>query len=624
LAEDRPSGQRRLIVNADDFGQSEGINEGVVQAHDAGVVTSASLMVRWPAAVAAAAAARERPRLSVGLHLDLGEWVYRDGMWEPLYEVVATADEGAVRREVEHQLQRFEELMGEPPTHLDSHQHVHRSEPVRTVMLDVAASLGVPLRHFAPDIRYSGEFYGQSGRGEAMPEMISVEALQAVLDGLPPGITELGCHPAGSADAPSPYRLERVAELRTLRDERIDASIAAHQITQSSFRDVGDADPDQCDPVAQVQDARRRKRRGGLRERADLFTIVVATYGRPDALRCALETVQLQDEKRWQVLVIGDHADEQTAAVVPELQDGRMRFVNLPARQGEQSLPNSVGMLLADTPYVSFLNQDDLWLPDHLSRSLNALRGGRADFYAGSAAFARDCRERPGSGLRPVFSERAPVERSLEDAFSSAYFLFEPASAWVMSRVLARKVGPWRPASDLDRTPLEDWVLRSWRARARFHQDREVGVLKLNTHALGEVGRLYARTADDHRVLLDLIRARGSQGMRALIASDIAVAKAIGLPPRRDTRPRFVGPWGVLRRDSERAPEWEERLRDPRAVRQYLTDGTDVFEEISREAGLEKGHALRAALWKRTGERLGEPWPLADLVADAERQLEDR
>jgi len=53
--------ERRLIVNADDFGQSPGINRGIMEAHERGIVTSVSLMVRWPAAVEAAAYARRLP-----------------------------------------------------------------------------------------------------------------------------------------------------------------------------------------------------------------------------------------------------------------------------------------------------------------------------------------------------------------------------------------------------------------------------------------------------------------------------------------------------------------------------------------------------------------------------------
>ena len=88
--------RRLLIVNADDFGMSAGINRGIAEAHERGIVTSTSLMVRWPAAKDAAVYARARPALGVGLHLDLGEWMYRDGQWFALYRVVAEDDAAAV------------------------------------------------------------------------------------------------------------------------------------------------------------------------------------------------------------------------------------------------------------------------------------------------------------------------------------------------------------------------------------------------------------------------------------------------------------------------------------------------------------------------------------------------
>src|ERR1041384_2429184 len=115
---------KNLIVNADDFGQSRGINQGIISASRNGIVTSASLMVRWPAAAEAAAYAREYPALSIGLHIDLGEQILRDGEWVPLYSVVSLKSETEVRDEINHQLGVFDRLLGHPPTHLDSHQHV--------------------------------------------------------------------------------------------------------------------------------------------------------------------------------------------------------------------------------------------------------------------------------------------------------------------------------------------------------------------------------------------------------------------------------------------------------------------------------------------------------------------
>src|SRR2546426_8473794 len=91
------TGARYLIVNADDFGRSAGVNRGIIRAHQHGIVTSASLMVRWPAAAAAAEYARRHSRLSVGLHLDLGEWVYGSSNWTVLYQVVALDDLFTVR-----------------------------------------------------------------------------------------------------------------------------------------------------------------------------------------------------------------------------------------------------------------------------------------------------------------------------------------------------------------------------------------------------------------------------------------------------------------------------------------------------------------------------------------------
>src|SRR4051794_16518206 len=107
-----------LIVNSDDLGYSAGVNRGIFQAHQAGIVTSASLMVRWPAAAQAGSAAYDCPGLSLGLHLDLGEWAYRGGQWIELYQVVDLEDHAAIAREVEQQLEMFGELTGRQPTHL--------------------------------------------------------------------------------------------------------------------------------------------------------------------------------------------------------------------------------------------------------------------------------------------------------------------------------------------------------------------------------------------------------------------------------------------------------------------------------------------------------------------------
>jgi predicted glycoside hydrolase/deacetylase ChbG (UPF0249 family) len=232
------SPQRYLIVNADDFGQSQGVNRGVIAAHEHGIVTSASLMVRWPAAIEAAAYGREHPNLSLGLHVDLGEWAYRDGHWVPVYAVGPIDDMTAIGDEVSRQLATFHRLVGKDPTHLDSHQHVHRREPIRTLMLATARTLAVPLRHYSPTVCHRGDFYGQTADGTPLPDVISVDGLCTLLAALRPGVTELGCHPGEGNDLDTMYRSERAAEVRVLCDPRVRATIVARGIELGSFHDL--------------------------------------------------------------------------------------------------------------------------------------------------------------------------------------------------------------------------------------------------------------------------------------------------------------------------------------------------------------------------------------------------
>ncbi len=233
-------GARLLIVNADDFGQSAEVNGGIMEAHERGIVTSASLMVRWPAATEAAAWARSRSRFSLGLHFDLGEWICEGDAWRPQYEVVPGGDAGAVAEEFARQLEGFRRLAGAEPTHLDSHQHVHMDEPVRSVLIDAARQLRVPLRNCTTQVRYRGDFYGQDENGAPFPAGSSLRALLRVLKSLEPGATELGCHPGFGNPVPTNYRQERAREVTVLCDPRVRAAVCRAGIELCSFLDIAE------------------------------------------------------------------------------------------------------------------------------------------------------------------------------------------------------------------------------------------------------------------------------------------------------------------------------------------------------------------------------------------------
>lgn len=227
------SEERFLVVNADDLGLSKAVNEGIFLAHREGIVTSASLMVRQGAATEAAQRAADQPKLAVGLHIDLGEWSYEEGDWTLAYSHCDLDRREDVERECRAQLERFRAMLGRDPTHLDSHQHVHESEPASGVAEALAGELGLPLRNRA--IPYEGGFYGQSGKGEPFPEGIRPQRLGELIRSLPPGWSEIGCHPAAGPVPTSSYDAERQIELMTLRDSEVKHLLNVMQINLCSF-----------------------------------------------------------------------------------------------------------------------------------------------------------------------------------------------------------------------------------------------------------------------------------------------------------------------------------------------------------------------------------------------------
>ena len=213
----------RLIVNADDFGLTGGVTEGIVEAHLQGIVTSTSLMVDHSAAGQAAALACAYPALSVGLHFVEDA----PGLDEP----------GHASREFTRQLERFRELIGRDPTHVDSHHHVHATR--MAAFAPLVEPLGVPLRGDGR-VLYLGAFYAHPQPGVVDHDRIRQPFLLRLLDELDPdvGCAELGCHPGRVTDElTSSYRDERAIELATLTDPNLPGRIEALGLTPASYHD---------------------------------------------------------------------------------------------------------------------------------------------------------------------------------------------------------------------------------------------------------------------------------------------------------------------------------------------------------------------------------------------------
>lgn len=156
------NGQAKLlIVNADDFGITEGATDAIIECHRAGSVTSTTLMTNMPAAAYAAQCAREHPALGVGLHFNLTSGrplgpavgsgiVDRHGALLNRRDLAVRAISGRLRAgdvraelEAQHAAMR---ALGLEPTHLDSHQHVHAIPGIFQVVVAFAAEKRLPMR----------------------------------------------------------------------------------------------------------------------------------------------------------------------------------------------------------------------------------------------------------------------------------------------------------------------------------------------------------------------------------------------------------------------------------------------------------------------------------------------
>lgn len=246
-----------LIVNADDFGLTNGVSRGIIEAHRRGIVSSTTLLVNRPLHEGLLVELRTSG-LGVGLHLNLtlgspisppaevpslvdggGKFLRDAGR---LVDVV-TPEEAAL--ELRAQVAMFVRVMGRTPTHLDSHHHVGRHSPVLECVLDLAEELGIPVRSQdalvrgaarSREIRTPDHFFGESG-----PEPYwSRERVLTQLEALPEGSSEFMTHPGYFDEelAWSRYGEQREVELRGLTDPAAREMITALGIRLCHFGDL--------------------------------------------------------------------------------------------------------------------------------------------------------------------------------------------------------------------------------------------------------------------------------------------------------------------------------------------------------------------------------------------------
>jgi len=281
-------GRAEVIINADDFGLCEAVNQGVVKAFEHGVVTSASILPTGEAFEDAASRARSLPELDVGVHLSLTQTrpvspvstvpslVGDEGRFPLMWSsFLARYLRGAVsKREMEVEIRaQIEKTLeaGLRVSHLDSHQHLHMLPGILPLVAQLAAeydirgircprqrrgqvmaqglarlgrqiggkALSMACRLGSSKLKSEGLLFPDDFRGFNEAGSWNRDSLAQTIADLDGGLTEIGCHP-GVDDAigdrfPWGYRWEQ--ELSALTCPEVGAAVADSQVVLTTYRD---------------------------------------------------------------------------------------------------------------------------------------------------------------------------------------------------------------------------------------------------------------------------------------------------------------------------------------------------------------------------------------------------
>jgi chitin disaccharide deacetylase len=289
---------RRLIVNADDFGFTSGVNRAIVEAHTRGVVTSATLMANGPAFTQAAQLASTVPQLSIGCHIVLidGQPVlapeqvsslidrhsdrarFRDSLKTFAARAIAgNISPEEIEAEATAQIRKLQSS-GIRVSHVDTHKHTHLFPAVLRPLLRAAAACGVRalrnpfgprrpwrssqllvrpglwsryaqlrfLRHFAAKFRDVVEreaFLTPDGTlGIEVTGALDERLFQAIAEDMPDGTWEFVCHPgyhdAELQAAKTRLRESRETELRALTLPQAREVLRRNGIALISYREL--------------------------------------------------------------------------------------------------------------------------------------------------------------------------------------------------------------------------------------------------------------------------------------------------------------------------------------------------------------------------------------------------
>jgi len=211
-----------------------------------------------------------------------------------------------------------------------------------------------------------------------------------------------------------------------------------------------------------------------------VVSIIISAYNRPQVVTFAIKSVIASDFDDWELIVVGDGCNAGTEEAVRAFTDPRIQFHNLPANTGHQSAPHNKGVELAQGEFVLFLNQDDMYFPDHISRRVASMRETGADVSWSPILLL----QRSGLDHGPLDVDRDKL--MLDGATADGNFdpeSFVISSCWAVRREVCDTVGPWLSPSETRLSPSQEWLHRANELGRRMAYHPYVSVLCIHSGA---------------------------------------------------------------------------------------------------------------------------------------------
>jgi chitin disaccharide deacetylase len=263
---------KKLVVNADDFGFTRDVNQGIVDAHRDGILAAATIMATGAAFEDAVRLAKENPALDVGCHLVL---VGSPPFPETVAKLINAVALGRIRiyDELAEQVRRIVDA-GLDPTHLDTHKHTHLLPPVLTAVARISEEFRIPWVRRPFDFplqpggvglakrtvnRSFGLVRGRFERvlaahgcrstdyfaGFQITGRFDAGSVVELIRALPEGSTEFMCHPGRCTDelrrAPTRLKESRERELRALTAPEVRTALREAGVELTNYRELSAA-----------------------------------------------------------------------------------------------------------------------------------------------------------------------------------------------------------------------------------------------------------------------------------------------------------------------------------------------------------------------------------------------